>query len=419
MKQKRTDEARKRFLKVADTYPRDPWADDALARTAQLALDAGDHAAALSLARSFPERFPQSKFGADVRLIEARALLAGGQAREAAEHLEALLGLGKEPGPGSKPAASQLAPAALARARYDLALAYRAAGRTAQADAVLASLASSSQEPVSVDAQFLIGQEAVEQGHFAEAIGPLRQYLNDNPRGEVADSALAHLATAELGLRHTDQAWKTLIQLADRFPRSMALAPTRLRVAEAALDASQFARAAEQFQRILNSSSGAAVAPAAAGKPAVAPIDAAVLARARVGLGRALWRLGKPAEAATLFAEFLASSGGDPEAPAWAWNVPGAGGRRINGGCVGRVHPGHRTKPQGPRGTSGRAGAGSAAGPNRPTGGCLEDLGSLALLRREANGPEFSGRETREPAGRARLGPGRCPQDGRIRRRFR
>src|SRR5208337_908742 len=122
----------------------------------------------------------------------------------------------------------------------------------------------------SVDAQFLIGQEAVEQGHFAEAIGPLRQYLNANPQGEVADSALAHLATAELGLRHPDEAWKTLIQLADRFPQSKALAPARLRVAEAALDASQNARAAEQFQLVLNSDPVAAVGPAAAGKPAVA-----------------------------------------------------------------------------------------------------------------------------------------------------
>ena len=117
VKQKRTDEARKRYLKVAATYPRDPWADEALARTAQLALDAGDHAAARSLARSFPERFPQSKFRPDVRLIEARALLAGGQAGEAVEHLEALLGLGKEPEAGTKPAASPLAPAAQARAR--------------------------------------------------------------------------------------------------------------------------------------------------------------------------------------------------------------------------------------------------------------------------------------------------------------
>ena len=218
VKQKRTDEARKRYLKVAATYPRDPWADEALARTAQLALDAGDHAAARSLARSFPERFPQSKFRPDVRLIEARALLAGGQAGEAVEHLEALLGLGKEPEAGTKPAASPLAPAAQARARYDLALAYRAAGRTEQADKVLASLASSSGGPVSVDAQFLIGQAAVEQGRFAEAIGPLRQYLNANPRGEVADSALAHLATAELGLRHTDEAWKTLIRACRSLP---------------------------------------------------------------------------------------------------------------------------------------------------------------------------------------------------------
>ncbi len=324
VKLKRADEARKRFLKVAENYPRDPWADDALARTAQLALDAGDHAAALALARSFPERFPHSKFRADVRLIEARALLADGQAREAAEQLETLLGLGKEPGAGSKSAASQLAPAALARARYDLALAYRAAGRAAQADAVLASLASSSGEPVSVDAQFLIGQEAVEQGRFAAAIGPLRQYLNANPRGEVADVALAHLATADLGLGHPDEAWKTLIQLADLFPRSKTVAPTRLRVAEAALDAGQFARAAEQFQLILNSASGATGAPAAAGKPAIAPVDAAVLARARLGLGRALWRLGKPAQAAPLFAQFLASSSTDPEAQAVALERAGA-----------------------------------------------------------------------------------------------
>ena len=323
VKLKRVDEARTRFLKAAQTYPRDPWSDDALARTAQLALDAGDHTAALALARSFPERFPQSKFRADVRLIEARALLAGGQAAEAAQYLEALLGLGKEPGAASKPGPSQLAPAALARARYDLALAYRAAGQTAQADAVLARLAGSSKEPVSVDAQFLIGQEAIEQGHFAEAIKPLRQYLNANPRGEVADSALAHLATAELGLRHPDEAWKTLIQLADSFPRSKTLAPTRLRVAEAALDAGEFARAAQQFQLILNSSS-APIAEPAAGKPAVVPVDVVVVARARLGLGRTLWRLGKPAEAAALFTQFLANSGGDPETPAVGLERAGA-----------------------------------------------------------------------------------------------
>ena len=318
VKQKRTGEARKRFLQVAEIYPGDPWADNALARTAQLALEAGDHEAALSLSRSFARRFPQSKFSLDVRLVEARALLAGGQAKEAAERLETLLALAKEPGTGKKPGSS-LAPAALARARYDLALAYRATGQSEQADALLASLAGSSKEPVSIDAQFLIGQEAVEQGHFGKAIGPLRHYLEASPQGEVADSALAHLTTAELGLRHTDEAWKALNQLAARFPRSKVLASTRLRVAEVALGAGQLERAAEQFQLVVKPDSGAEPSAQVA-----APIDAAVLARARVGLGRTLWRLGKPAEAAKLFAQFLASSSADPEAPAVCLERAGA-----------------------------------------------------------------------------------------------
>ncbi len=182
-KLKRTDEARKRYSKVAETYPSDPWADEAHARSAQLALDAGDHATALSLARTFPERFPKSKFAADVRLIEARALLASGQAEEAADRLELLLGLGKKPEGGASTASAQLSPAALTRARYDLALAYRAAGKSAKADALLASLASSSKEPASADAQFLIGQEAVEQGRFTEAIEPLRAVLEGKPTG--------------------------------------------------------------------------------------------------------------------------------------------------------------------------------------------------------------------------------------------
>ena len=171
-----------------------------------------------------------------------------------------------------------------------------------------------------------MGQEAVEQGHFAEAIGPLGKYLAAKPRGDVADTALAHLAAAELGLRHPDEAWKTLTRLAEDFPRSNALAPTRLRLAEAALDAGQFDRAAEQFRLVLNSVSGPTSTAGAGGKPAVAPIDAALMARSRVGLGRAVWRLGKPAEAAQLFAQFLASSRADPEAPAVSLERAGARG---------------------------------------------------------------------------------------------
>ena len=140
----------------------------------------------------------------------------------------------------------------------------------------------------------------------------------------MADSALAHLTTAELGLRQTDEAWKTLAQLADRFPGSKTLVPTRLRVAEAALDASQFDHAAEQFQLVLNAKTNATGGAAAGGKPAAARTDAAILRRGPRRSGPGLWRLGKPAEAATLFAQYLANSGSDPEAPAVGLERAGA-----------------------------------------------------------------------------------------------
>ncbi len=321
LQQKQPDPARERFLRVARSYPEDPWADDALCRAAALALDAGDAAAALTLARQFGKQHATSKLAAEVRLIEARALLAGGQAREAADQLEGLLGLGRESGPRGKSPAAELAPAAEAKARYDLALAYRATGRASQADALLAKLATASATgAVGVDARFLLGQEAVEQGRYSEAVEPLRLYLKSNPQGEVADAALAHLATAEVGLRQLDLASDAVTRLAREFPASRLLPEARLRVAEALLRAGQYPRAAEFFRQIISpgATGSPQPAPASRGEPPDAARDRALVNRARLGLGRTFRRLGKPADAATLFGQYLDHAGAGPEALAVA-----------------------------------------------------------------------------------------------------
>ncbi len=314
---KRLDEARKRFLKAAESAPADPWADDAIAQAARLALQTGDHSGAVALARSFPGRFPASPLIPVVRLTQARALLASGQAPEAAKILEALTGETNEQGPEGKVQfqvqAPRLSPAAMTAARYDLALAYRASGQSERAATLLSKLAGATKDAVGSDAQFLIGQEAVEKGQFAQAIGPLERYLENCPQGEVADTALAHLAAAQLGLNRFDDAWNSLAELEKRFPRSPSLAPCRLRLAEAALQAGKPERAAEQFRLLLMA------APDAAKKPAEPAAIAPLLeARARVGLGRALWKLGKPADAATQFARFVDRFQNDAMAPAVA-----------------------------------------------------------------------------------------------------
>ncbi len=158
-----------------------------------------------------------------------------GKTKEAAAILEALLAPPADTSTGSAP--PTLAPTLALAARYDLAVAYRALGRSADADALLVKLASESAGPVTADAQFLLGQAHLDAGRYAAAIPALEQYVAANPQGDVADFALAHLAMARLGLGQLDGAWKNLASLAPtRFPRSKALDIRRgSRLAEAAL----------------------------------------------------------------------------------------------------------------------------------------------------------------------------------------
>ena len=71
------------------------------------------------------------------------------------------------------------------------------------------------------------GGEAVRRGRRRAGEVPERK-----PDGEVADFALGHLAHARVELGQIDEAFKALDLLAQRFPKSKVLNPTRLRVAE-------------------------------------------------------------------------------------------------------------------------------------------------------------------------------------------
>ncbi|MDR3633527.1 MAG: tetratricopeptide repeat protein, partial [Isosphaeraceae bacterium] len=257
-KLKQTDDARARFLKASEIDPKDPWADVALLHAARLALEAGDKGAARSLATALPERFPRSALRADARLIEARVALDAGQPKEAIARLNASLAEDK---PEPETAESQ---------RYYLGLAYRADGQLEKAKELLDELAAKSDAPVAADAQLMVAQGHIDAKRFGDAVPVLKKYLSAKPPREYADYALAHLARADLELGQADEAAKALDELATRFPKSKTLPPTRLRLAEAALGAKQYDRAAELFRQVVE-----ADAPA-------------LRARARSGLGWAL-----------------------------------------------------------------------------------------------------------------------------------
>jgi cellulose synthase operon protein C len=281
-----TEEARARFLRASELYPKDPWADDALLYAARLALEARDHATARALAASFVTKFPDSPLRAKARLIEARAALATDKPRDAIAILNDSLAQDK---PSPDTARDQ---------RYYLGLAYRADGQSEKANELLVALAETPATPVAAKAQFVVGQGHIEAKQYGEAVTALEKYLSAKPDGEVADYALAYLAHARVELGQIDEAFQVLDQLTQRFPKSKALNPTRLRVAESPLAEKHHAdRALELLRQV------------------VASNDPALKAQARLHLGWLLLESGKPAEAAAEFAAALEAAPDDPSAP--------------------------------------------------------------------------------------------------------
>jgi len=290
----RDAEARERFLKVAEAAPDDPWADDAWLEAVRLAHQAGDEDEAEKLAGAFAARFPGSKKLPDALLIGARASAAAKRPEAVVAALEKLLG-----DPARPPDA---APEVLDAARYELALAYRALGRSEKADALLAALAKSPAGGTAADSAFLLGQDHLEAGRFDEAARAFEASLEAAPDGQVADYALAHLSAARLGQDRREEAAATLAKLAERFPKSAALPPARLRLAEALAAAGEPAKAVDQFRPLAES--------------ADAPAD--LKARATLGLARALAKAGDAPGAVKAFDAILAETTDEARAGALA-----------------------------------------------------------------------------------------------------
>ena len=94
--------------------------------------------------------------------------------------------------------------------------------------------------------------------------------------------------------------------LAERFPKSRALAPTRLRLGEAALAADQAERAAQQFRLVAGDTTLPTEPRKSPGTKSNDATEPALRVRALTGLGKALQRRrATPAAAAAAFAAVL------------------------------------------------------------------------------------------------------------------
>ncbi|OJW15665.1 MAG: hypothetical protein BGO49_15590 [Planctomycetales bacterium 71-10] len=293
----RDADARARFLKVAADFPSDPWADDALLEAARIAQKLGDHDAASGAARKLVELHPGSKLTLVARLVWGKSEAAAGRHDAAIAALEPLLG------DGSKP--PDAAPEVVEAARYELADAYRAAGKPERADSMLASLAGSANGKTAADAAFMLGRSHLDAGRFAEAAAEFDRSLRAAPDGPLADHALANLAAAKVALNEPDEAAEAVGRLETRSPDSPALPPVRLRLAEAFAEAGDWSKAVEQFRPLAEST-----AP---------QVPADLKERAELGLARALAKRGDAAGASKAFDALLARATDESKAAALAY----------------------------------------------------------------------------------------------------
>jgi TolA-binding protein len=272
----KADDARACYLTVLEEFPKDPAAPVALIRAAGVLLEANDAAAAKELAASFSSRFPESPLRGDARLVEARSALALKQPKQTIALLES---------------EKELTPAA----RYVLGRAYQEDGQKEKGDAILDSLASAPDAgAVSSDAHFLIGQRHFDAERFKDAIEPLRKYLDEKPKGEVAADARAYLVLCYARLGQPDESQGELKRLIKDFPSCKPLAWARLMLASISSGKKSYDRAVELLRPVADEG----------------PPEYRI--RAQSDLAWALLQAGKPADAVALFEAIVQSTPKDP-----------------------------------------------------------------------------------------------------------
>jgi TolA-binding protein len=283
----RVAEARTRYARVVRDWPRDAWADDALLASAALASAAGEPGEARELALRLVTEHPESPLVPDARLIAGQVEVAT-TPEAAITRLEPLV---TDP---------KVRPDVARAARLALGVAYRKTGQPEKAEEVLKDLAAMpATTPVagSAEAQYVIGVGHFDAGRFADAIGPLAAYLDQQPKGDVAPDALAMLAVAKHETGDEVGSSASLERLGTDYATSAVTAPAFLRLGESALEAKQLERAVTLLER----------AETLAGDPPTR-------ARARWNLGWARLESKQAAGAVEAFRALVTDTPDDPRA---------------------------------------------------------------------------------------------------------
>ena len=185
LKLKRPAEAIKQFDAVlAATSSGAELSEQALRGKVQAALEMKDYSAVERWAAEFQRQFPKSPIAADVQRMFARSLVERKQYAQAVALLESSIG-GHRTG--------RLGPQDLEN-RYLVAVSYEGLGRYEDALAALLPVVDNASGPLKADAELTHGSLLLALRKYADAIGPLENFLAGKPTGDAEVKARGELA---------------------------------------------------------------------------------------------------------------------------------------------------------------------------------------------------------------------------------
>lgn len=227
------------YAALAEKYPKDPVAPQALYLAGYGALAQGDYAAALKYADAFLAAYPNHELVPDVTYVSAESQLQLGRFAEA-EKLYARL-LEKNP---------KHADVDFWKVRQGTSLHLQK--KYSEAIALLQPLvAQLHNRDALAEAHFLIGSGLVEQDRFPEAAKSLESALAAAPKWRQADENLLVLAHAYYRQGNAAKAKETLHRLIAELPDSKVLDRAHYRLGEYAAAANDPKTAAAEYQQVV------------------------------------------------------------------------------------------------------------------------------------------------------------------------
>jgi len=224
-------------LVIASAPPDNPWIDDAMRGSMQVALQTGDHPTLDRQAAEFAARFPQSPLKTQVQRMLARSLLERKEHERAVKVLEPLLAAAQEGEHGLED-------------RYLLSRAYEGLQRYQDASDVLVPVVDSATGDLQADAQLAQASLLMKLQRFDQATVRLEAVLGKQPTGDEAVTCLGNLAICYAETDRLDEAKKRYAELVEKHPDHELIATTTEQLAEAAYDAGDVAWSNQLFNRL-------------------------------------------------------------------------------------------------------------------------------------------------------------------------